>query len=234
MMPGPRRIGMGADRTARGTRRSEHDRRALIVRLKGVHLGTCAGLPLAPGRLEAGAIACRIVFSEKVAVDENRLLDEIARRRGEYRPPLRVIAVEQGRACPTLERGCELPAEIDGVFKAAVDAIAAIGRMRVGGVAGDEDGPRAIAVGKREAQIPEADMLEADVELGAGRFVKQGLEIEVVARRARGNRGVEEPGAAQIDSSEKLPVAVKRGMQHVVVRLAGIARELLVQTGRAE
>lgn len=40
------------------------------------------------------------------------------------------------------------------------------------GIAGDEDAPGAVAVRDGDAQVPEADMLEGDVELGADRVVQ--------------------------------------------------------------
>src|SRR4029077_5465229 len=115
------RIRVGADRAARGAGRSEYDRRALIVRFKGVHLGARPRLSLAPGCLEIGTIARRIMFAEKVAVAENSLLDEVARRGGESRSSLRAVTVEQVRAAPALQCCRELPGKIHGIFKAAID-----------------------------------------------------------------------------------------------------------------
>ena len=45
--------------------------------------------------------------------------------------------------------------------------------MAVRGIAGDEDAADPVAVRDREAQIPEADMLELDVELSAGGLVQR-------------------------------------------------------------
>ena len=73
------------------------------------------------------------------------------------------------RSGPALQRRGKLPAEIGGVFEAGVDAVAAIGRMAVRGVAGDEDAADAILIRDRDAQVPKADVLELDVEFLADR-----------------------------------------------------------------
>ena len=67
-------------------------------------------------------------------------------------------------------------------------------------VAGDEHAPGAIAVGQREAQVPEPDMLERDIEFRAGRFVQEAAKIEIVAVGVGRNRRMEEPRAAEIDT----------------------------------
>src|SRR5437868_6364923 len=105
--------------------------------------------------------------------------------------------------------------------------------MAVRSVAGDEDPAGAIRVGNREAQVPESDMVELDVEQSAYSLLHIRAEIEVVLRRARRHRRMEEPRGAQVDPAEELPVTLELGLQHAVVRLAGIAREQLVQPTRA-
>ena len=62
------------------------------------------------------------------------------------RAPLRLVAVEQrvGRA---LQQRGEPPAEAVGVLDAGVQPLAAGGRMHVGGVARQQDAPRAEAIG---------------------------------------------------------------------------------------
>ena len=51
---------------------------------------------------------------------------------------------------------------------------------------------------------------------------------------SRGHRRVEEPRAAEVDAAEELPVALERGIEHAVERLAGKALQQLVQAARAE
>src|SRR5690349_7797810 len=109
MMPGARRIDMGSDRAACSPGGPRHDGRARVVRIKSVHLGSRAGLPLAPCHLEVGTVARRIVLAEEVAVAEDRLLDEIARCRGEHWPPFRAVTVEQTGTTPALQRRRKLP-----------------------------------------------------------------------------------------------------------------------------
>src|SRR5262245_4275146 len=124
----------------------------------------------------------------------DRALDEITRRRGEDRLTLLAIAVEEARAAPAAEMRCQLPPEIDGVLKPRIDAVSAIGRMTVRGIAGNEEPPGAIGIRHRKAQVPEADMLELDVELGASRLEEMCLEVEIVPGRAGRYRCMEEPG----------------------------------------
>ena len=88
--------------------------------------------------------------------------------------------------------------------------------MAVRGVAGDEDAPDAILIGDRDAQVPEADVLELDVEFLADRRMQIAAEIEIVLRGAERHRRMEEPGGAEIDAAEELPVALQVGMQHIV------------------
>ena len=54
----------------------------------------------------------------------------------------------------------QLPAEIDNIVEAIVEAVAAIGRMAVRGVAGDKDATDPVFVGDRNAQVPEAHIVE--------------------------------------------------------------------------
>jgi len=66
-------------------------------------------------------------------------------------------------------------------------------------------------------------VLERDVEFLADRAMQQAAEIEIVFCGAERDRRVEEPGGAEIDAAEELPVALQIGMQHVVEGLVGKA-----------
>ena len=92
------------------------------------------------------------------------------------------------RSAPALQRRGELPAEIGGVLEAGVDAVAAVGRVAVRGVAGDEHAAGAIGVGGGDAQIPETDMVERNVEFFAGGLMQQAVEVEIVLGRAGRHR----------------------------------------------
>src|SRR5690606_11849189 len=178
---------------------------------------------------EGRAIACWIELLEEGAIVLDRLLDEIPRGRGEDRPALGMVAVEQGRSAPAAQYGREFPAEIAGILEAGVDAVSAVRRMAVGGVPCDEDATAAIAVGDRETQVPEADVLEFGREGRANGTMQVGQEVEIVLRGAGRHGRVEEPRLAEIDAAEKLPVAAKVRMQHVVVGLARKTLEKPVQ-----
>ncbi len=106
--------------------------------------------------------------------------------------------------------------------------------MTVACVASDEDAPQPIGVGDCHPQLPQADVLEFHVEFRARRFLHIGFEIEVLGRGPQGDWGVKEPGRAQVDAPEELPVALQFRPQDVVVGLARKALQEAVQAGRAK
>ena len=129
----------------------------------------------------------------------------------------------------------ELPAEIDRVLQAVVEAEAAVGRMAVRGVAGDEHAADLVLLGDRDAQVPEADVVELGLERKAGRLLQQPVEIEIVPRGVLRHRRMEEEALADVDPAEELPVAVQVRVHRPVGRLRRKAlAELLVQLARAE
>ena len=129
----------------------------------------------------------------------------------------------------------KLPAEIDRVLQAVVEAEAAVGRMAVRGVAGDEHAADLVSLGDRDAQVPEADVVELGLERKARRLLQQAEEIEIVPRGVLRHRRVEEEALADIDAAEELPVALEVRMHRPVDRLRRKAlAELLVQLARAE
>src|SRR5215471_998671 len=87
---------------------------------------------------------------------------------------------EQGVASPAVQLGGQFPAEIGRVFQPVIEAEGAIGRVAVGGIAGDEHAPDLVPVGDGDAQVPEADMVEFAGEVKAGDFLDQAMEIEIV------------------------------------------------------
>src|SRR3712207_831898 len=132
------------------------DKRTFVVRLEAAHLGTIARCARGPFALELGAVPSGIEALQELPVGQDRPLDEVPRRRSEDGAPLGIVAVEQVRPAPALQRGRELPAESARVLEAEIDAMAAIGRMAVRCVPSDEDVPVPVRVGGREAQVPEA------------------------------------------------------------------------------
>ena len=56
-------------------------------------------------------------------------------------------------------------------------------------VAGDEDAAVAVLARHHDAQVPEADVVELDLELEAGRLLQQAVEVEVVRRWCRAGTG---------------------------------------------
>src|SRR5262249_57238111 len=123
---------------------------------------------LFPGLLELGAIAVGAVAAEEFLVALDAGLDEIFRCLLEDRAALVGVGFEQRLAAPAVELRGKLPTEIDDVVEAVVEAVGAVGRMRMRGVAGDEHAADLISFGDRDAQIPEADIVEVAGKRQAG------------------------------------------------------------------
>ena len=86
----------------------------------------------------------------------------------------------------------------------------------MGGVAGDEHAVDLVILGDRDAQIPEADIIEVAGKWETGDFLQQPVKVVIVARGIGRNRGVEEPALADVDAAE-LPIARRdRGCMHAI------------------
>src|SRR4029079_567023 len=151
----------------------------------------------------------RIVAVEERAIVADARCDEILRHLLEDRPALVAVGLQQGVAAPAVELRRELPAEIDRVLEALFEPEAAVGRMAVRGIAGDEDAADLVVLGDLHAQIPETQVFELGLEWKSGRFFQQALEIEVLPRGVSRRRGMEEEALADIDAAEELPVALQ-------------------------
>src|SRR5581483_11634226 len=167
-MAGAGRKRMRAAGARSAVRRAEHDRRTFIVRLVGEDPRGCRPLMILPGVLEFGAVLVRAVAGEKRCVFLDPGLDKIPAGFQEDRLPLLAIALEQSIAAPALQHGGELPAEIGDVVETVVETVAAIGRMRMRGVAGNEHAADLIAFRDLDAQVPEADIIEFAGEIEPG------------------------------------------------------------------
>ena len=75
------------------------------------------------------------------------------------------------------------------------------------GVAGDEDAADLVVLGDRDAQIPEADVIEVAGEGKAGDFLQQAVKIVIVPGRIGRHRRMKEPALADVDAAEELPIA---------------------------
>ena len=84
--------------------------------------------------------------------------------------------------------------------------------MAVRGVACDEQAVAAITVRQSDAQIPEADMFECDIERLADGRLQERTKIKIVFRGPDRNGRMEKPGRAKIDPTEELPVSFQIGM----------------------
>src|SRR5262245_33067008 len=141
MMPGARLVGVVAVRAANAVRRAGDHRRALVVRLVDQHAVAAIRIQSIPRAYEFLAVALRTVAREELAFLLDAGGDEVVAGLLEDRAPLVAVGLQQPIATPTLQRGGQLPAEIGHVLEPVVEAETAIGRMAVGGVAGDEHAP---------------------------------------------------------------------------------------------
>src|SRR5689334_3951706 len=145
MMPGARRERMRPIGARHAAGWSRDDRRAFIVRRVGA--GTIADVALTrlPGALEIGAVAAGIVARQECGVARDPRRDELVGDVAEDRAALRIVGGEQCISAPALQPCGELPAEIDRILEPVVEPEAAVGRMAVRGVSGDEGAPGAVA-----------------------------------------------------------------------------------------
>src|ERR1700736_6701377 len=145
---------------AHAARRAADARRSFVMRLVGQNIRRTGIGMFLPCSRKFYQIALRAVAAEEFAVAADAGLDEVFRSLLENRPPLLAVAREQRRAAPTVERRRKFPTEIDDIVEPIVEAIGAIRRMRMRGIAGDEDATRLVSLGDRDAQIPETDIVE--------------------------------------------------------------------------
>src|SRR4029078_1467247 len=85
---------------------------------------------------------------------------------GAHLAPLSLVAVEQLRAAPSLDRAGQLPRQVEGVPDPRVHAESTARDDQVRRVARDEDASFAVALGEQEVQLPltAVDDLEVDVD----------------------------------------------------------------------
>src|SRR5439155_26879993 len=120
------------------------------------------------------------VALEEIPVGLNARENEVLRRFPEDRLALFRVSVKQSLAAPAAQARRQLPAEIDDIVEAIVEAVAAVGRMTVRGISGDEYSTDPVFVGDRNAQVPEAHIVELALELEPRRLLHQALEVVVV------------------------------------------------------
>src|SRR5262245_24942287 len=133
-----------------------------------------------------------------------------------------------------MQRRRQLPAEVGGVFQPVVEPEAAVWRMTVRRIAGDEYPSHLVALRHGDAQIPEADMVEPTLEAETGGLVHQSAKIETVSRLAARRRRMEEESLADIDATEELPIPVERRVHDAIGRALGKALQSFVKLARAE
>src|SRR5579864_988076 len=207
VMAGARLEGMLAMRGRLAAGRTRDHRRAFVIRLVGHEPIADAGLALLPGVLKLGAVARGVVAIEEMPVPVDAASDEILARLLEDRVALVAIGLEQRVTAPAFELRRQFPAEVAHILEAVIEAEAAIGRMAVRRVAGDEDAADLIFIRDRDAQIPKSDMVEFGGKGETRHALNEALEIVIVGRRTFRHRRVKEPTLADIDAAEELPIA---------------------------
>ena len=166
------------------------------MRLVG-HDARCGGIGvLVPRPFELGAVALRAVAIHELAVAPDARLDEILRRLLENRAAFLGIGAQQRVAAPALQLGGELPAEIDHVVEAVVETVGAVRRMRMRGVAGNENAAGLVVLRHRDTQIPEPDIVEVAGEGKARGLLQQAVKIVIIPRGIGRHRRMKEPALA--------------------------------------
>src|SRR5262245_53108625 len=146
---------------------------------------------------------------EEIPIGLNARENEVFRRFPENRLPLFRVSVQQRPATPAVQTRGQLPAEIDNIVEPIVEAVAAIGRMAVRGISGDEDATDPVFVGDRNAQVPEAYIVELAFELESRRLLHEPEAVVVVLRGVVRHRRMKEEGILRVDPAEKPPVALE-------------------------
>src|SRR5260221_14634847 len=221
-------------RAAFAARRSGDDGRALVIRLIVQQARADVGFAPLPGALESGAVARRIVPGEELRIAADARGDEVLADFPESRAPFRVVRSKQPLAAPALERSLELPAQIDRILEAVVEAECAVGRVAVRRVAGDKYTPFAVALGDGDAQVPGPDVVEFAAHRAAHRLLDEASDVESLRLRALRQRRMEKPAFAHVDAAKKHPVAVEPRAHDAVGGALGKALEPLVQLAGAE
>ena len=102
------------------------------------------------------------------------------------------------------------------------------------GITRDEHTARAIAVCQAEAQFPETDIFKGDIDRRADSLFEEGAEIEIIPRRSRRNRRMEEPVAIQIDAAKELPIALQLWIDRIEDGLFAIDGQLFIKLLRVK
>src|SRR5579883_189616 len=195
---------------AHAARRAPHDRGALIMRCVGHGPARLTGFGCFPSAFELCAVTLGAVTIEKIAVGLDARENEVPGGFPEDRSPLFGVRIKQRLAAPALEARRKLPAQVDDVIKTVVEAIAPIGRMTVRGISGDEYATDPVSVGDRNAQVPEAHIVELALELESGRLLHESLKVVVIPRGVGRHRRVKEEGVLSVNPPEEPPVALER------------------------
>src|SRR5579859_5298959 len=185
-----------------------NDRRSFVVRFEAVDLRARSRFAFGPGGFKRGLVDCGIELLEEIAICVNCCFDKILCRGQKNRAPLFIVGLKKIGTSPSLQCGGELPAEIPRILESRVDAVSAIGRMAMRSVTRDEDAATAICVSRGNAQIPQADVIEFDIEFGPDGGVQITAKVEILLGRPERNRLMKEPGGPEIDTAKEQPVAV--------------------------
>src|SRR5579875_1349468 len=169
MVTGTRLPGVGSARTGLPARRAVYDRRAFIIGLVRQLILAVAFDPRRPGRPKFELVLLGTIALEPASIGFDPRGDDFLTRLFENRLALLAVGGEERVAAPALEHGRQLPPEIHRVFEPAVQAVAPVRRVAMGGVPGDEDAPRSIRLRDRNSVVPKPDVVELRMQRKAGR-----------------------------------------------------------------
>src|SRR5471030_2661484 len=138
----------------------KNNRRAFVIRLIRLRTVWCLGFSCRPSFFEFLVVAGRVVAREERGILSDARGNEVLGYVAEYRTAFLRIGTQQRLAAPALQDSRKLPAKIDRIFQSIVEPEAAIGRVTVRSVAGNEHAPGLVGFRHGVLQVPEADMLE--------------------------------------------------------------------------
>ena len=91
----------------------------------------------------------------------------------------------------------------------------------MGRVAGDQDPAILVGVSDSKTQVPEPDIANLEIKLGANRLVEVAVEVEAIFGRVLRHRCVEEPLTVRVHAPHELPIAFELWVECVIERAVG-------------
>jgi len=179
-MPGPRLDHVRAFGAVDAAPRTDDHGRAFVVGLVDVGAQPACPFPEGfPGGFEFRFVAFRAVARQEFGIGCDSGLDEVPAGLLEDRAPLVGVGGQQRVAAPAFDPGRQLPAEVGRILQPVVEAEAAVGRVAVRRVAGDEHAAHLVVERDLHPEIPEPHVVEFAGELEPRGLLDEAVEVVV-------------------------------------------------------